>query len=465
MRFPSQDRFLQYGASRRGTYFRTLRERGDGRGFFSLWKSEWDSATRSLAIDGLTPGQTRAMARAARWLLLQDLVQLVRDVAPDFPQVPPNVVAALPGALHQVRSVRSMLIAGAVGSGREQLAILLHVLSGRTGVLLRISGAEIGRDAGFDCARDMPEHGSVLIAEIEAIRPEGQAELAHFLAGDGRPRDIFTFSTTSVEPRELGARWGVAREVLMRTGQAEVRLPAPDATEAYAHFDDVVFDLAAVDNQRLPALREEAQAIASTSGGPAAAGRNPFEEALSWVLWREKARLATAMLADPAWERLRASAPSDDTRALRARLAAAFAGRTETHGPKAPVAVATGAAARAGVHRKPGVTPGTPSAPSPAVAPVAAVAASAAAAEDAQAAPARAQETDTCAPPVAVPTSIERDELLRLYYVALLEEEGGDLRRVATRAGRRVRPLAEELARLGVRVPRSAALTPASRTG
>ena len=443
MRFPSQDRFLQYGASRRGTYFRTLRERGDGRGFFSLWKSEWDSATRSLAIDGLTPGQTRAMARAARWLLLQDLVQLVRDVAPDFPQVPPNVIAALPGALHQVRSVRSMLIAGAVGSGREQLAILLHVLSGRTGVLLRISGAEIGRDAGFDCRRDMPEHGSVLIAEIEAIRPEGQADLAHFLA----------------------------REVLMRTGQAEVRLPAPDATEAIAHFDDVVFDLAAVDNERLPALREEAQAIASTSGGPAAAGRNPFEEALSWVLWREKARLATAMLADPAWERLRASAASDDTRALRARLAGAFAGRADTHSPKAPVAVATGAVARAGVHRKPGVTPGTPgtpgtpSAPSAAVAPVAVVAAPVATAEDAQAAPVRAPKTDTCTPPVAVPTSIERDALLRLYYVALLEEEGGDLRRVATRAGRRVRPLAEELARLGVRVPRSAALTPASRTG
>jgi len=117
------------------------------------------------------------------------------------------------------------------------------------------------------------------------------------------------------------------------------------------------------------------------------------------------------------------------------------------------------------VYRETGVTPGTPSAPSPAVAPVAVVAAPVAAAEDAQAAPVRAQETDTCTPPVAVPTSIERDALLRLYYVALLEEEGGDLRRVATRAGRRVRPLAEELARLGVRVPRSAALTPASRTG
>ena len=56
-----------------------------------------------------------------------------------------------------------------------------------------------------------------------------------------------------------------------------------------------------------------------------------------------------------------------------------------------------------------------------------------------------------------VPTNLSRDQLLRQYYIELLREERGDLRRVALRAGRRLRSLHAELARLDVR---SAAFDP-----
>ena len=48
------------------------------------------------------------------------------------------------------------------------------------------------------------------------------------------------------------------------------------------------------------------------------------------------------------------------------------------------------------------------------------------------------------------PTHLDRDGLLQAYYMALLEEENGDLRRVAERAGRKLRHLRAEFARLGV---------------
>ncbi|MFM8408687.1 MAG: hypothetical protein ACKOCT_00260, partial [Alphaproteobacteria bacterium] len=325
MRFPSQDRFLQYVASKRRTYLRTLHERGDGRGFFALWKGEWDFATGAFAIDGLSPGQARSLGRAARWLLLHDLVQVVRDVAPDFAPVPANVIDALPGALHQTRSVRSMLVAGERGSGREQLAILLHVLTGRPALLLRIAGAELGRRPGSIGAAHMPERGSVLIAEIETIPPDGSTELLEFLAGDGRLRDLFAFSSTTFEPRELSARFGIPRELLMRTGQAEVRLAPIVGLVAQAHVDDLVFDLSAIPNDRLPALREEARDLAATWTVPG--GRDLFEEAMSWVSWREKARLATATLADPGFARVRADALSGDRESMRARIAAHLGAR------------------------------------------------------------------------------------------------------------------------------------------
>ena len=118
------------------------------------------------------------------------------------------------------------------------------------------TGAELGRGPGTVGAADMPERGSVLIAEIETTPRDGQDELLDFLAGDGRLRDLFAFSSTTVEPRELAARFGLPRELLMRTGQAEVRLAPVAGAVAQAHVDDLVFDLCAVPNERLPALRE-----------------------------------------------------------------------------------------------------------------------------------------------------------------------------------------------------------------
>ncbi|MFM8412196.1 MAG: hypothetical protein ACKOCT_18195 [Alphaproteobacteria bacterium] len=63
-----------------------------------------------------------------------------------------------------------------------------------------------------------------------------------------------------------------------------------------------------------------------------------------------------------------------------------------------------------------------------------------------------------------VPTSLKRDDLLRAYYEALLDEEGGDLRRVASRAGRKARVLQAELERLGVRLHRGLPLVAARRS-
>ena len=63
-----------------------------------------------------------------------------------------------------------------------------------------------------------------------------------------------------------------------------------------------------------------------------------------------------------------------------------------------------------------------------------------------------------------MPTSMRRDDLLRAYYEALLDEESGDLRRVAARAGRKLRVLQAEFERLGVRPQRTLPLAPAKRT-
>ncbi|MEO2167254.1 MAG: hypothetical protein ABGY42_03880, partial [bacterium] len=51
---------------------------------------------------------------------------------------------------------------------------------------------------------------------------------------------------------------------------------------------------------------------------------------------------------------------------------------------------------------------------------------------------------------VRIPTQLDRDSLLRAYYLALLEEEGRDLHRVAERAGLKLRDLTAEFGRLGV---------------
>src|SRR5215831_2135984 len=41
MRFPNQERFLQYCVSKRRTYLRLLFERRNPRGFFELWNGEY----------------------------------------------------------------------------------------------------------------------------------------------------------------------------------------------------------------------------------------------------------------------------------------------------------------------------------------------------------------------------------------------------------------------------------------
>ncbi|MBU6281382.1 hypothetical protein KGQ64_03990 [bacterium] len=503
MRFQSQDRFLQYVASKRRTYLSTLLDRGDGRGFFGLWKGEWDFATGAFTIDGLSPGQSRALGRAARWLLQQDLVRVVRDVSPDFAPVPANVIEALPGALHQLRSVRSMLIAGERGSGREPLAILLHVLSGRPALLLRVAGEDLGRAPGAVRAAEFPERGSVLVAEIETTTPEGDGELLEFLSGEGRLRDLFVFSTTSVEPRELAGRFGLSRDLLMRTGQAEVRLAPLAGAVAHAHVDDLAFDLVQVPNDRLPALREEARDLAATWNSPG--GRDLFDEAMTWLLWREKARLATATLADPGFARVRTEARARGTRdAMRARIAEHLGARARhdegARGaravvrPSVPPPATGGAAAFPPAGLRPGVpagpiaestvqptaqAPASPTRPAPvtstdeATPPVVPAAAAAPAIEAAivvptVAAPTRDPASADADPGsvgrTAVPTSMRRDDLLRAYYEALLDEESGDLRRVAARAGRKLRVLQAELDRLGVRPHRGLPLAPEKRS-
>src|SRR5215470_3688475 len=128
MRFPSRERFLQYCVSKRRTYLRVLFERRNPRGFFELWKGELDFSRSRFEVDDLGAGESAVLGRELRWLLLQDLHQVVRSVVPDLAPVPPTVVDMLPGAMHQVRIARSMLIAGEEGAGKEQLAILLHVL-------------------------------------------------------------------------------------------------------------------------------------------------------------------------------------------------------------------------------------------------------------------------------------------------------------------------------------------------
>ncbi|HZR85020.1 MAG TPA: hypothetical protein VFD92_28250 [Candidatus Binatia bacterium] len=423
MRFASRERFLQYCVSKRRTYLRVLFERKNPRGFFELWKSELDFARSRFEIDGAPAGAAPALGWELRWLLVQDLHQVVRSVVPDFPPVPPTVLDTLPGAMHQVRIARSMLIAGEPGSGKEQLAILLHVLAGRPGALVRLTASELGSAGGTPTRQLMPERGSVFIGDFDAIDPAAQEELLAFLNGDARRRDLLFFVATSVEPRELTSRHGVRRDLLVRVSHTEVRVPAlrtrPNDARTYA--GDVLFDLVRVPPDRLPELRSEARSLAQTWAASVRGGLSPsydpFSEALSYVMWREKAAIATPARSQAWCTRIADAEPAASAAELCARVAVAFDRQAEA-------ADAPGDAAPA-LRREE-----RPSAPEP-----------------------RRSHGES-----AVPTSVSRDQLLRLYYQALIAEERGDLRRVATRAGRRVRSLQAELARLGVRVPRELTL-------
>jgi DNA-binding NtrC family response regulator len=424
MRFPSEQRFLKYCVSKRRTYLKQLFERRQVRAFFDLWQAELRLAQSRFEIDGLSNQQTVRVGAQLRWLLLQDLHQVVRTVVPDFPPAPPSVLAALPGALHQVRVARSMLIAGEAGVGKEQLAILLHVLAGRPGALVRLASAELGR-AGSSATRQlMPERGTVFIGELEQIEESAQEELLAFLNGDARRRDLLFIFATSAEPRELIGKHGVRRDLFVRVSQTEVRLPPLRARprDVAAFIGDVLYDLLRVPADRLPGLRGEAREISeswrSEQLDPDKEGYDYFSEALSFVMWRERKELAPVALDEPWCARLERQNYAGNFAELRDQIAHAFDRSDERGGIRAvdpyaaPHAVARG-------DDEPERT-----APHPV--------------------PAHGEQS-------AVPTNLSRDQLLRQYYIALLREERGDLRRVALRAGRRLRSLHAELARLDVR--------------
>jgi hypothetical protein len=428
MRFPSEQRFLKYCVSKRRTYLKQLFERRQVRGFFDLWQAELRLSQSPFEVDGLSSQQTSHLGAQLRWLLLQDLHQVVRMVVPDFPPAPPSVLAALPGALHQVRVARSMLIAGERGVGKEQLAILLHVLAGRPGALVRLASAELGRPGSSPTRQLMPERGTVFIGQLEQIQENAQEELLSFLNGDARRRDLLFIFSTSAEPRELVARHGVRRDLFVRVSQTEVRLPPLRAKprDVPAYIGDVLYDLLRVPAERLPVLRTEARELSDGWRGeqldPDREGYDYFSEALSFVMWRERKELASAAVQEPWCARLEQRQYPGNFAELREHVARAF-----DRGDERPPlrAVTTFEAPRAITReRDREVGEADPPAPEPEVA--------------------HASEG-------AVPTNLSRDQLLRQYYLALLREERGDLRRVALRAGRRLRSLHAELARLDVR--------------
>lgn len=424
MRFPSEQRFLKYCVSKRRTYLKQLFERRQVRGFFDLWQAELRLAQSRFEIDGLTNQQTARVGTQLRWLLLQDLHQVVRMVVPDFPPAPASVLGALPGALHQVRVARSMLIAGEAGVGKEQLAILLHVLAGRPGALVRLASAELGRGGSSATRQLMPERGTVFIGQLEQIQEDAQEELLAFLNGDARRRDLLFICATSAEPRELIGKHGVRRDLFVRVSQTEVRLPALRVRprDVPMFIGDVLYDLLRVPAERLPGLRSEARELAESWRGehldPDREGYDYFSEALSFVMWRERKELAAIALDEPWCARLERQRFPGNFAELRDHVARAFDRSDESTALRAVDAYAAPHTVERG-HAEQERAP-------------------------AHASPAHGE-------PSAVPTNLSRDQLLRQYYVALLREERGDLRRVALRAGRRLRSLHAELARLDVR--------------
>lgn len=420
MRFPSRERFQRYCIAKRRTYLRQL-ERRSIRAFYDLWRGEFELATGRFEVGRGSRDEGPVLALGLRWLLLQDLHQLVRNVVPDFAPAPPTVVRTLPGALHQVRVARSMLIAGAAGVGKEQLAILLHVLAGRPGALVRLAAEEIGRDDGPPARQMLPERGTVYIRDLESIGQRGQDELLAFLNREARHRDLLFIVGTSQEPRLLVSQHGIRRDLFVRVSQTEVRLPTPRAGgEELGHYlGDVVFDLLRVPPERLSELRTQAEALAaewrSELGPTEAAGQDLFAEALSYAMWRERKDLCLAILRQPWCAQLAAQAVPD-----------AYAGLFRL------------AKRRLGAMPTPEPMEGHDGDEESGRAPEAA--------SELRAPPSRAVTEPR------IPTNLSRDQLLREYYLGLMREERGDLRRVAARAGRKLRVLQSELARLDVRL-------------
>lgn len=403
MRFHDPERFEKYCVAKRRTCLRQLAGKPNHGRFFDLWRGEFDLSRGRFRIGGLPEKELRRAARELRWLLLSDLHALTRRHVPEFLPAPPTVLEALTGGLHQVRRARSMLISGEDGAGKEQLAVLLHVLSGRPGTLVRIPARELGRENGPEMHRLLPERGSVFLRDLEEIAPRAQEELLAFLKGEARRRDLLFFASTRMASWDL-AGLGVRRELLVRVSQTEIRLPriATRTADVPDFVGDMVFDQARVESSRMADLREEAARLAtewrSDRGIPAPQEYDFVSEALGYVLWREKAKRAAAVLEelDPL------TIPAEGSfRALATRLMSTG---------EAPEEIAEDAPATV---------------------------------REAQGAGAERSATN-------FPTHLDRDGLLRAYYLALLAEEGGDLRRVAERAGRKLRHLDAEFARLGI---------------
>jgi DNA-binding NtrC family response regulator len=169
-------------------------------------------------------------------------------------------------------------------------------------------------------------------------------------------------------------------------------------------------------------LRTEARELAESWRDahldPDKEGYDYFSEALSFVMWRERKELASAALEEPWCARIERQPFPGNFAEMREHVAIAFDRSDERTVLRA---VETFAPSRA--------------------------------AERSNAEPDRTGPEAEVAhrDQPAVPTSLSRDQLLRQYYIALLREERGDLRRVALRAGRRLRSLHAELARLDVR--------------
>lgn len=402
MHFHDPERFEKYCIAKRRTYLRQLAGRPNPGRFFDLWRGEFELATKRFQIGGLSESATIERAQGLRWLLLSDLYAFARRSIPDLPPAPQTVLENLTGGLHQIRRARSMLITGEDGAGKEQLACLLHVLSGRPGALVRIPAGELGRHPKASAKQLLPERGSVFLRDIEDMTPGAQEELLSFLNGEARRRDLLFFASTQARSWDLSSVHGVRRELLIRVSQTEIRLPP---TTAHLHdlirlAEDVTYDTVRLESPRVAELRLEADRLAtgwqSDRGIPAPQDYDFISESLSYVLWREKTAIASQAITTLP----EISVPTEGSFRTLAREVRGFLDQAKREAEQK----AGGIAAESAPEK-------IPSAP-------------------------------------RIPTAGTRAELLRGYYTTLIAEEDGDLARIAARAGCKVLEIAEELADL-----------------
>ncbi len=404
MRFHDPERFEKYCIAKRRTYLRQLAGRPNPRGFFDLWRGEFELTSRRFQIGGVSESETSEVARGLRWLLLSDLYAFARRSIPDLPPAPQTVLENLTGGLHQIRRARSMLITGEDGAGKEQLACLLHTLSGRPGALVRIHAGELGRNPKASAKQLLPERGSVFLRDIEDMAPDAQEELLTFLNGEARRRDLLFFASTQARSWDLASVHGIRRELLIRVSQTEIRLPgiATREKDLLRLAEDVTYDTVRLEGRRVADLRLEADSLAtewqSDRGIPAPQDYDFVSESLSYVLWREKTSIASrALTALPL-----IAVPAEGSFRAIARVVRGFLEESPS------------GSADQDRHNQP------------------------------------AESVEKRATGARIPTSWTRREVLQAYYKALLLEEEGDLDRVAARAGQKTTEIAQELSDLKI---------------